>query len=213
MRTEQVALWGLGWAVCLLAQAEEPVVIRSVDMFQKPGQYYRAYLNADGDSLLSTGREPVAVSDKVGRTGGPQLWDFTDGPTDDVVRFDYVDPRNTVPGHFFPEVPLAEKMTFESNGEARWLFIEQIPLLGRKVHGFFDATFDSLGVPFANPVVDFPDPMRYGDVWANHIVFESSVSQLGFEVPIRYTQVSEFEVDAWGYVNLPSLGFGGRAPG
>ena len=208
MRTGQIALGVVLGALCLAVRSEEPVVIRGTDFFREVGVYHRAYLNAGGDDLLSTEREPVPVGDKVGTTGGPQLWDFTEGPTDEVIRVDYIDPRGTVPGYHFPEVALAERMSFESNGEVRYLFIDQEPLLGRRVFGFFDATFDSLAVPFENPVVDFADPMRYGDTWANHIVFESSLSVLGIDVPLRYTQVSEFEVDAWGYINLPDLGFG-----
>ena len=190
------------------SHAEDPVVIRNSDMFNQVGQYYRAYLNARGDSLLSGTRETVPVRQLIGEPGGPHLWDFSEGPTDETIRVDYVNPQGTVPGHFFPDIEFAERMQFESNGETKWLMIEQKPLIGRKVYGFFDPTWDDLGVVFNTAIVDFPDPMRYGDKWSTTVAIQSALSVLGFETPVRYTSVSEFEVDGWGYINLPELGFG-----
>jgi len=204
MKTFLAAFLGV---FCATAQTFGQVTIRSADMFSEVGQYYRAYLNSQNGSSLLPG-EPIPVRDKIGDPGGPHLWDFTTGPTDEIIRMDYVNPEGTVQGVDFPDAKLAERMTIESNGDTRWLFIEQIPLVGRKVFGFFEPNFDTQSHVFASPIVDFPDPIRYGDQWFTTVQFETTVSIVGFDFPVRTTLVSEFEVDAYGFIELPNLGFG-----
>ncbi len=209
MKTFLAALIGTALAAPVLGQ----VTIRSADMFSEPGQYYRAYAfskTTDLDSLFSP-IGAIPIRDKTGEPGGPQLWDFSTGPTNHIIKWEYINPEGTVYGQDFPGVTLAEKMTFESksNISPRWLFIEQIPLVGRKVFGFNEGNlFDNASQVFNPPIVNFPDPMRFGDKWSTTVVYETGVSALGFDTLVRVTQVSEFEVDAWGYIELPNLGFG-----
>ncbi len=183
------------------------VTIRSADMFSEVGQYYRAYLNSQESGIFGI-REPFPIRDKVGEPGGPHLWDFTEGPTEEIIRVDYINPERTVQGFTFPGVTLAERMTFESNGDTRFLFIEQEPLVGRRVYGFFESNFDTQAHNFEPPIIDFPDPMQFGDKWFTSQNFETAISALGFDFPVRVTQLSEFEVDAYGFIELPGLGFG-----
>src|SRR4029434_509458 len=77
------AAWGLISPVSLQAQ----VSITASDMFNQPGQYYKAYANA-------TNHTSVSVSAMLRNTGGPQLWDFTSGPSDVIYRFDYLAATN-----------------------------------------------------------------------------------------------------------------------
>ena len=197
MKTFLAAFAGISIALPAFGQ----VTIRSADMFSQPGQYYRAYLNSH--AIIP---QPIPVRDYLGEPGGPNLWDFTVGPTNEIVRVDYVNPEGTVFGHPFPGVTLAERMTFESgNRGSQWIFIEQTPLVGRKVFGFYESSvFTVSSHVFEPPIVDFPDPMRFGDKWSTTVSWTTGA--LGFDL-IRITQVSEFEVDAYGIIELPNLGF------
>lgn len=194
-------------AILAIATIHAQVAIRSADMFNTVGEYYRAYVNGQPEDPFA-GLQSFPIREQVGESGGPHLWDFSEGPTDQIRRFDYVDPQGTIVGANFPGVPLAERMTLESNGEVKWLLLEQIPLVGRKVYGAFDPIFDEIAIVFDQPIIDFPDPMQFGDKWSTSLTFTNSISLLGIDFPIRVTQISEFEVDAFGFIELPGLGFG-----
>lgn len=200
-----IALVLIGATTLVTVNAQ--VTIRSADMFSQVGEYYRAYVNAQPEDPISP-LQSFPIREQVGESGGPHLWDFSEGPTETIRRFDYVDPRKTIVGASFPEVSVAERMTLESTGEVKWLLFEQIPLVGRRVYGAFDPLFDEIAIVFDQPIIDFPDPMQYGDKWSTSLSFTNSVSLFGIDFPIRITQVSEFEVDAFGFIELPGLGFG-----
>ena len=203
MKTFLAALAGISFALPAFGQ----VTIRSADMFSQPGQYYRAYLNSQARSIFNP-PDPISIREYIGKPGGDNLWDFTEGPAEEIIRVDYVNPEGTVFGHPFPGVTLAERMTFESgNRDTRWLFIEQTPLVGRKVFGFFEPIFDTQSPAFDNTIVDFPDPMRYGDKWSTTVTFETTISSFGLDQDVRFTHVGELEADAYGYIELPNLGF------
>lgn len=191
--------------LCLSCQSSAQVVIRSADMFSEVGLYYRAYANSQNALLPQT----FLIREKVGESGGPHLWDFSEGPTGEIWRIDYINPHGTIVGVNFPETSIAEKKTWESNGRVEYLLLNQIPLIGRRVYGFFQTSWlDEIAVVFEQPIVDFPDPMQYGDTWSTSISFTSTFSLVGVEFPVRVTQVSQFEVDAFGFIELPNLGFG-----
>ena len=194
-------------ATFAMVQSSGQVAIRSADMFSQIGEYYRAYVNSQPEDPFA-GLESFAIREQVGESGGPHLWDFSEGPTDQIRRFDYVNPRGTIVGASFPEAPIAERMTLEANGEVKWLLFDQIPLVGRRVFGAFDPLFDEIAIVFDQPIIDFPDPMQFGDKWSTSLTFTNSLSVLGIDFPIRVTQISEFEVDAFGFIELPNLGFG-----
>ena len=204
MKTFLAALAGISFALPAFGQ----VTIRGADMFSQPGQYYRAYLNSQASSIFNP-PDPISIREYLGEPGGDNLWDFTEGPAEEIIRVDYVNPEGTVFGYPFPGVTLAERMTFESgNRDTRWLFIEQTPLVGRKVFGFFEPVFDTQSPVFDNTIVDFPDPMRFGDKWSTTVTFETKISSFGLDQDVRFTHVGELEADAYGYIQLPNLGFG-----
>ena len=178
------------------------VTITGDDMFNVVGQFYRSYVNASGN--------PVPVSGIIGEKGGPQRWDFSSGPEDQVFRFDYIDPRNTVIGVDFPDATIAEKKTEEATGSEAWLLFDQVPGLGRRVYGFWDLGFDvtNPATLFDNPIIDFPDQINFGDTWSTSATYDFSLLVFGFDVRARITQTTEFEADAWGFVDLPNLGLG-----
>ncbi|MCS1406858.1 MAG: hypothetical protein M2R45_00013 [Verrucomicrobia subdivision 3 bacterium] len=204
MKTFLATLLGVFFAA---VQTLGQVTIRSADMFSEVGQYYRAYVNYQGGGRFLT-PQPIPIRDKVGEPGGPHLWDFTTGPTDETIRVDYVNPERTVQGFNFPNIKLAERKTNESNGDTRWLFIEQTPLVGRKVFGFFELKFGTQSHAFEPPIIDFPDPIQFGDKWFTSVTYQTAIPEAGFDFPIRFTIDSEFEVDAYGFIDLPGLGFG-----
>lgn len=195
--------WALvGLCLVLAPRIQAQITITANDMFNKVGEYYRVHANE--------GSSPVAVADRIGNKGGPQLWDFTTGPTDAIWRFDYLDPQGTIIGFDFPEATLAERKTEEDNGNQSWLLFEQDPFLGRRVYGFWDLEFNPANPShiFDPPIVDFPHQIDYGDKWSTSMTYRTDIVFTDdFIIPTLITHTSEFEVDAFGLMDLPNLGF------
>ncbi len=187
----------------------EPPVIGSGDMFNTVGLYYRAYAN-DYDSLLNTGSYSVGT---ILKSPGPdQFWDFSEGPTTQTLRLDYLDPAGLAEAADFPLATLAERKTIEETSEVEWLFFEQVPGVGRKVYGIYSEVFspNMPSVPFSQPGVDFPDTISYLDSWLTSYTGISLYPSLSpdwmDDFLLRNTWNSKFTVDAWGVALLPGLG-------
>jgi hypothetical protein len=188
--------------------AEAPPIIRSVDMFYKVGEYYRAYAN-DFDPLDSSSRYPVPPG-LIQPAGENLLWNFRTGPREVVQRFDYVDPAGLWEAAEFPEAKVAEYKTVEGTDQKAWLFFEQIPGEGRKVYGFYDevfAPYTPAGV-FEPPIIDFPENLRYGQSpWFTDMTLYSTIAYSDSEAsavfPVQLDFHSKFTVDAWGLAYLP----------
>ncbi|MBI2948466.1 MAG: hypothetical protein HYY23_12550 [Verrucomicrobia bacterium] len=205
----------LALGLSAFSPAHAQVTISSRDMFNQIGQYYRAYAN----------KGSVSVSGKLGVAGGPQVWDFTSGPSDQVYRFDYVAATDGDHGADFPNAKFAERKTEEANGTRNWLYLEQVPGVGRKVYGFYDADANpnKPSVKFSEPIVDFPEIINYKDTWTTSTSYQIDIATFSEpdpedptappeEVSISavFKVTSTFSVDAHGLVNLPNpnIGFG-----
>jgi hypothetical protein len=181
---------------------EAQITITSDDMYNQPGEYYRSYVNQP-PALLQ--RFPVTVAGKLGEPGGPNFWDFTDGPTDEVFRYDYVAKATSIVFNDFPEASLAERSYRESKpNDVSWIMFDDAENLGRKVFGFWiiNAQFDDPSNRFTLPIVDFPAEINYGDTWTTTVEYQNSL--LG--IPAIYNEVQSFEADAYGFIELPELG-------
>jgi len=208
------AALGLIWPTTSQAQ----INITAADMFNQPGQYYRAYSNA-------TNNTNVSVSGMLGNAGGPQLWDFTSGPGDVVYRFDYLAATNAPHGADFVTAgaKVAEQKTDESGAVSQaWLYFAQDAARGRLVYGFYDPDF-SAGIggneaqeDFSSALNDFPATMRYGDAWSSSTTFTNTITfgdpndPLGgfFTVDLLIAYSATDVVDAYGVANSPGIGFG-----
>jgi hypothetical protein len=145
------------------------------------------------------------VSSRLGTTGGPQVWDFTEGPTDEILRFDYLDPETSGYADVFPKAELAERLTNETDGHASWQFFTLTCEAGKLTYGYVDT--DQLvaaeGV-FTSPIPDFPREIKYGDNWSVGTQWFTTI--LGAIAKFEYTATSE--VDAYGVIRQPEpLGF------
>lgn len=195
------------------------VTITSADLFNQAGLYYLAYSNPFDPGALSP--TPYPTGNAQGAAGANQVWDFSTGPTNIIYRFDYLSPTNidsTISANF-PQAKIVEMQTDQASGNAQYLFFEQIPNVGRQVYGFYadNPLFDPSNV-FVTPIVDFPDPMNYGQTWTTVAVYVNNVGGTdptdptggGFSIAEQVTQTSEMKVDAWGTVVLPDAlgGFG-----
>jgi len=177
-------------------------------MFNQRDQYYRAYANNPTNAVTS-------VSGLLGNPGGPQAWDFSNGPQEVTYRFDYLLASNTTHGASFVAMgaQIAEQKTDEANTNSpSWLYFTQDPLKGRLVAGFYDPAFSSLQpeAVFTNALQDFPATIHYGDTWQGTTVFESLYNDplLGDEgFPDQLTYTSTDRVDAYGIITLPNFGF------
>lgn len=201
-------------SLCAATQTWGQVTIGSDDMFNRIGQDDKLYAN----------RSDVVVSGRLGTTGGPQAWDFTSGPTDDVYRFDYVAVNDEGNGTDFPNAKIAERKTEQANGSKAWLYFEQVPGVGRKVYGAHEKKInaDAPVLIFQPPVIDFPETISYGDKWAATMSYKTEFLTFDTQpdpddpdsdggsltIPLIVETSSEFVVDAHGILNLPGISFG-----
>jgi hypothetical protein len=188
-------------AVLIMAAAglSAQVIITDRDMFNEAGLYWRGY--ASGSDY------PVASL--IGDVGGPQLWDFTGGPQETVLRFDYLEPGDSGVAANFPGATFVERKKDESTDLESWLFLEKVAGQGRRVYGAYDEnTMFSSAMVFSVPVIDFPATIRYGDTWSTATSWEFWLK--GFEelAPMILSVVERYEVDAYGILDLPGVGFG-----
>ena len=184
------------------ASCQAQITITSDDMFNQPGEYYRAYANQP-PALLN--RFPVTVAGRIGEPGGPHYWDFTEGPTDEIYRYEYIERENTIVWNSFKEATIAERSYRESEpGDYAYIMFDEVENLGRKVFGFWiiNAQFDDPSTKFTLPIIDFPAQINYGDSWTTTAEYPNTL--LG--IPAVYTEVQTFDVDAYGYLELPELG-------
>src|SRR5205809_603838 len=72
--------------------ARAQVTIHLSDFFTETNLYFRAYCNRFDPSDTSGSTAYSVPSGLVGGIGGGQLWVFSKGPTNEVLRFDYVSP-------------------------------------------------------------------------------------------------------------------------
>jgi hypothetical protein len=191
-----------------LAGAQQAPVIRLNDLHTQPDLYYRAYANAY-QPILGTS---YAVGNVMGSAGPDRFWDFSQGPTDRTLRFDYLGPSGVPEAADFPLATVIERKTVEGTGDIEWLMLEPVPGLGRKVHGLHSESFSpSLpSIPFSQPIVDFPDGIRYQDTWTTSMITESMFPSFdpewSLDFPMQITWNSTFTADAWGRMLLPNLG-------
>jgi hypothetical protein len=193
------------------------VIITAADMFNQPGQYYKAYANA-------TNNTSVSVSGMLGNAGGPQLWDFTSWPSDVIYRFDYLAATNAPHSADFVAAGarMAEQKTNESAVASQaWLYFTQDPVRGRLTYGFYDPEF-SAGIGgsqaeevFSSALNDFPATIRYGDAWSSSTTFTNTIifgdpndPATSFSVDLLIAYSAADVVDAWGTANSPGIGFG-----
>ncbi|MBL7034009.1 MAG: hypothetical protein ISR91_07675 [Candidatus Delongbacteria bacterium] len=177
--------------------------ITSQDMFNAIGQYYRVYTNYSGTEVS------VSTAD-YGNPGGPQLWDFTDGPDDRILDFDYVDVADGSHNGDFPLAAMAERKTDSISGDQAWMYLTQDAGFGRINFGFYDELFCSLqpSTPFQPEMVDFPDPITFGSSWSASTTFYTQMFSLGQWYPTRIIYNAQCTADGYGLINLENLGFG-----
>ena len=180
-------------------------VLTSDDFFHDIGDYYRAWSNDSN----------VSVSGLLGTTGGPQTWDFSTGPVDEIKRFDYVLPDDgDDPGagfyaiDHFAAAGFSQRMTEEIGSDQAWMYLGQTAGVGRTNYGYFwpdgNPATDDWSV-FSPAIVDFPDPMEFADSWFLTTTYQFQMYDTGvFDVRIDLTV--DALVDAYGTVVLPTLG-------
>ena len=204
--TDCVLRAGLGAATLAAGfAAQAQVSLTSDDMFNQPGQYYRAYANATNTT--------VSVSGVLGTPGGPQAWDFSSGPQNVTYRFNYVPAAQGPGGADFVTAgaQIAEQKIDEAaTNQQSFLYFKQDPVQGRLDYGFYDPSFSAVQPEsvFNPPLQDFPNSIYYNATWSGVTIFYSIISDptVG-DFPERVTITASDHVDAYGLVVLPSLGF------
>ena len=184
----------------------DPVVLTLDDFFHDIGDYYRSWSNSSS----------VSVGGLLGSPGGPQTWDFSTGPTDEIKRFDFVLPDDgDDPGAgfyaaaHFPDADFSQRMTEETGGDQAWMYLDQTPGQGRTNYGFYwpDAYSQTNDWSVFDPaILDFPDPLTYTDNWSVSATYYFQMYESGEVFDVRVDLAVDSEADAWGTVVLPDLG-------
>ncbi|MEZ5084388.1 MAG: hypothetical protein R2750_13225 [Bacteroidales bacterium] len=95
----------------IITNAVFPQISITVDDLEyQGGEYYKMY----GRNTL------YIVQGLTGKIGGPHTWDFSSGPTDQDLAYDYVLPSTTPCSEEFPLASIAEKRT--GDGSEAFLF-------------------------------------------------------------------------------------------
>jgi len=181
-------------------------IITSNDFFQDVGDYYRSWANTSN----------VSVSGLLGLPGIEQTWDFSEGPDDEIKRFDYVvtsDGDDAGAGFYaadhYPDAVFSQRLTEEYAGGNAWMYLDQIDGIGRRNYGYYfpdgNALTNDWSV-FTPPLLDFPDPLTFGTAWLISSSYQFQMYDTGMVLDIRVDLTIDAEVDAWGTVILPTLG-------
>ena len=199
--------------LCAPSESLGQVTITAKDMFSKEGQYYKVHSNFIGH-FSEAAREEVDVIDYIGEAGADQVWDFREGPEDEMIQFDYVKPSAIDTDVEFDGATIAERATFDSSGKQKSMFLNVSAARGRDVYGFHDNSIDEEdpAIPFSARLNDFPAVIKFGDSWNANTTFEFVTRQSMFgvgdiEAPTKLVYQSEMVVDGHGIVILPELGF------
>jgi len=189
----------------LTATGRDGPVLTSDDFFHDIGDYYRSWSNDLN----------VSVSGLLGSAGGPQTWDFTSGPTDEIKRFDYVltdDGDDPGAGFYaadhFPDADFAQRMTEEIGSDQAWMYLDQVASVERTNYGYYwpDGNSETNDWSVFTPsILDFPDPLEWGDSWLLQTSYQFQMYDSGV-LDVRVDVTIDADVDAWGTVLLPSLG-------
>ena len=191
----------------LLSQAQ--IIITSKDMFSDEGHYYKMYSNFVQQHSSDDTFEEVDASEYIGSEGGDQVWDFREGPEDEEIQFDYVNPNDIDTNVEFEGATIAERATFKSSDVQKSLFLDMKKGVGRYVYGFHDPAVDeeTPSVVFSGRLLDFPAVIKYEDEWKASTSYEIKVKSLGLVVPTKLVYESSMKVDAFGIAILPNFGF------
>ncbi len=157
---------------------------------------------------LTHAADGADVTGHIGGEGGPQHWDFSEGPDDDRFRERAIHPADSGVAGPFPGASIARESTFDSTGGPAWSFYN-LTEAGRELHGFHDAATSpaSPAVVLTPPVVDFIATMQFGADWATQTSYPSKVDVPGFGTfDVVNNVTASIEVDAHGTAELPSLG-------
>ena len=114
----------------------------------------------------------INVAGLIGPGGGPQAWNFTDGPVDDTHRYRNLAPADSPSPGSFPSAMIAEKLTIASTGKSGHTYFAK-NTNGRELLGFNDgiANPDFPLVIFRSPLVEFPRIIEFGTQWSDTTTF------------------------------------------
>jgi hypothetical protein len=175
---------------CILVSiAFTQTTIKTDDMKYDVGGYYSMY----------NFPAPQGVIGLTGNTGGPQVFDFSEGVTASAMTFNYVDVNDGGHGGSFPGADIAEKKV-DGNDES-WMYLKFEDNIGRTNFGFYDAVNlpDSPTISFNPSIVDFPDNLSYQSYFTGSTNFSASLGNYDLEIEYSFTGFS----DGYGTCILP----------
>ncbi len=179
----------------IVASALSQVAITREDMFTEIGLYSRSW--GSGSDWPTGGI--------MGSPGGPQVWDFSEGPQDRIARMDVVSVSDGGHGGDFAAAEWAERLSLEGRHDSTGWFYYSGPAEGLVNHGLYSeliSVYDP-SCPFEPPVLAWPDPMNYGDTWQTSTTFYTIVEYGATYYDARVDHVIDNHIDAWGSLIVP----------
>ena len=161
------------------------------------------------------------VTVDVGNEGGPQTWDFSEGPKADSVVESIVNKVNTPFADLFPDANLVYNTNALNIAGIDTASGFQYMRLGENGLDFLGAGSENiLGFPLAlafdSSLITLPLPLEYGSLWSDSIVFLEVFEDLYenpspnplfpdpyLDVRVKIEFTTRGEVDAWGTVSVP----------
>jgi hypothetical protein len=170
------------------------VTITIDDMSTDPGLYSFYYRSSDD----------YPTNNLQGSPGGPQVWDFTNGPTDHEDLIEIVDAADTDHGGDFPGAVWAQQQTDQGDGDQNWIYRNDNSQ-GIYNYGIYseDISETEPALTFQPPVLDLPLPLNYGDSWNYSTTTYTELEYDGDTYDTRIELYSTNTADAWGTIIVP----------
>jgi hypothetical protein len=180
------------FALALSACAQ--ITIHSNDMFTEIGQYSRSYGSNGGWDTAGV----------MGPEGGPQVWDFSTGPQDNIARVDIVASSDGGHGSSFPNADWAEHQSLEGQTDtnAWWYWSLDGGLLN---HGLYSTLVNQTqpNMVYSPATLDYPDPLNFGSTWQTSTTFYTEVDYEGSLYDARIQLSTSNQIDAFGTLIVP----------
>lgn len=175
-----------GWAQIVITAPEVPSV---------PGTQFRYYSQSDTINTI-----PV----NVGTTGGPQVWDFTQGDTSSVNSDLYLDPQTSPPQYSRANVVI-QTDEFSQGGTSQpgimYCILQSFRLAVGAVT--IDVQGTSADMVFRPLIQQFPLPLRVGRSWTNVVNVDQTYQLPQGTVRIQLHSTVNSQVDAYGTARVP----------
>jgi len=199
---KQVLIGQFFFFLCL-SPVFSQVILHQQDIPNQPGTVFSFYVQNDGAGI------PV----EVGGRGPDQVWDFSEGPTDDILLDPLLELGDTP---FAADFPTANRVTYGGSllgGQLGDSYnYQQLNNTGWRLLGIGvpagDLIQEDLAVVFEDPIIFMPFPAQINTDWDietvyNYTIPVDTIPELD-SLRLEFVFEGHGEIDAWGRISFPS---------